>query len=177
MLTYNGTLQEGTHIEAKNLTGFILPTQPYYSIGWTPTSRKYLIEYATELCENAGAEPYDPDDMLVDLCMVNHETGIENFFGHGIGVKTDDGIYHIEFSSKQGFVPAKIFDGLKEGDTITLTFPGRVYDKDGGEFTVIVDAEINLAQLKTGHRSLGGFDDVIRAFKAIPAKDTYVEVG
>ncbi len=184
MLNYDGHFKSDNVVDLKDVLGFIFVQDPIYASNWEGGDRKTVVKFANDQCEAAGVGPFDEEnDMLLQLCLVYDENEVEHFmFFEGLNMEDNTDLVHVMFSPKQSFIPLKVFKGLEEGDTITLSFPGKFYmgdDELGGSklCNVVVNAEITLGQKNTGFTRHGNFGDTIRYYESIADKKFDYEIA
>ncbi|MCM1440210.1 MAG: hypothetical protein NC131_13555 [Roseburia sp.] len=145
-----------------NLEVFIIPNEGGLVTKWLSESvQKSMTEDINAIAELSGFE-FDPKkDVLVQLWFCGMEC--ENLVDHFVHAEDEDGNKVMFRAGNIGNLPAKIFDGKKEGDTIDITFPVTVFNRgEDIEKEITVKATVTLAQTKYRYRRFGNFEEVLK---------------
>lgn len=121
-----------------------------------------VIRNATEVCEANGIT-FDPEnDYLIETWYHSKQLGCDNIPDHNIYFEDEEGNKWILGSNCGRYLPAKLFEGHKEGDTITIKLPMWL-TKNYSENSEDVIAEINLTLQQQGYRyqRFGDFEEVV----------------
>ena len=147
-----------------NMEIFIIPNQGGYVSGfWTGVEKQTKI--ANMLCDLNGYD-FDPNkDKVVQVwsCCSDCNNMQDHFF-HA----SDDNGKDYRFRFPSAYIPAKIFEGYKEGDSLDIVYKMKPSDWDLEEvedMESIPEFEFTfhttLAQTKYRYRSFGNFEDVL----------------
>ena len=111
---------------------------------------------------------YDKDnEFFVETWAVGKSVDSDNLHDHGFTVTIDGQEVFLRFPGR--FLPASIFEGKCEGDTIELKIPVSTAVRNSKapkkKIQVMLNAKITLAQLKYRYGRFGTFDEVLNRLK------------
>lgn len=149
----NNNVLEGT------LEVFIIPNQGGLVTSWM--SKDNIIKKINGVAELSGFE-FDPEkDPIVQLWFCGMEC--DNLVDHYIHAEDENGNKVYFRAGNIGHLPAKIFEGKKEGDSIDLVFPATVFCRENdSETDITVKTTVTLAQKKYRYRNFGNFEEVLK---------------
>lgn len=155
----NGVLEFDTEV-------FIIPNHGSKLKDYSLLSDKKKEKVAEVLKASTG-EDLSEDDKMVQLWFAKEEEGpahIENLCDHGIRVAINDSDWVFFRPTFMGLLPAKMFEGKKEGDVVDITIPA-VSDFDNKvTFKAVIHAE--LCQLKFRYKRFGSFENTLKEVTA-----------
>lgn len=172
---------------------FIIPNSIGTYKSWSSDSSRENRQKCYDIFKEQGFElrPFE-EEMFVQIWWVVDSTGdghdCENLCAHGCHVDIDEttGAIFQPKTSLLEYVPASIFDNLKEGDTIsfdwteedcwTITKKGKGdYDvnspKEATPVDVTAHMEMKLAQTETRYARFGSFEEVLANLMAHPSRE------
>lgn len=95
----------------------------------------------------------EENPMFVECWIVSDELNTENLRDHGGHINDDDSI-----TIHTRYIPAILFNGHKEGETVTVKFVAMKYNEDSSS-KVLLEMNLTLAQLKYRYKQHGKFEE------------------
>lgn len=125
--------------------------------------QRYL-KMATEILANLEMKAKSTE-LMAQVWICSEKLGIENMSGHGCTIKVDENDVFIK--PRINFVPARIFEGKKEGDIVDIkfsdkggTFKPGYEENPNFEYTLLLHAR--LAQNGHAYSRFGEFHEAFR---------------
>ena len=149
------------------MTCFIVPNNPINLSKSKMYDTAERIENHTNVCLLNGTD-FDPEkDRIIELWYIGEEDfNTTNLCDHGGKVTIDGEDYRMGFKTR-GYLPAKLFKDVKEGDTINLTIPGWVNKKENFLYPTenaqdcMFQIALTCQQLHYRYERFGRFEEVL----------------
>lgn len=153
------TLENGKKILRFDAKVFIVPNTLISPSEYvSPAYKRELIEFQKEIYELNELGEFSETDELVHLWFHNEDS--ENIVDHGLVVENIDGLPLTIRPTQLGRLPIKLFEGLKEGDTLILGAP---------YLDITMDITLTLEQFYWRYRAFGPFEACLEKLKSISA--------
>jgi hypothetical protein len=105
---------------------------------------------------------FDPEnDFIIETWYVADQLCCENIADHDIYFNDEDGNECTLISDPGRFLPAKLFESHKEGETITVSLPMGLIKNYHEEHDVVVKVHMTLNQGEYRYRRFGDFENVL----------------
>ena len=146
-----------------NLKAFVIPNS-LSTIEENMIFADRMHQYINEIANISNLEEAATNDKLVQVWMYGMDS--DNFIRHGFRVTDEKGkIHRATVRHFAEYLPAKWFNGMKEGDSIEISLPATIeeYNKNGECSTrkIKVHATLTLSQLDSRYRRFGTFENAL----------------
>lgn len=136
-----------------NTEAFIIPN---HSPSYLSTS---VLDRLQKIVKNNNLKIYN-DIPVIQIWMVSEEVGSDNISDHGFCFTDGEKKYRVLPGAISEFIPAEIFIGKKEGESVTINFNDiKAYSEDE-EVRLDLVFNVKLNQRAYRYRNFGTFEEV-----------------
>ena len=128
-----------------------------------------ITKEETKAILDANGLEMDEDERLIQVWMTSEDLHSENLCDHGFHIEVGGRKWTAFPGAIPTMLPAKFFQGHKEGEIIKIKFPKTVLetnadwgDEDSFEIESSLILRLELAQTRFRYRSFGTFEECLR---------------
>lgn len=139
---------------------FVVPNRAAMVGEFLDCQQEGISNLMSTICDMKGMT-FDPEnDRMAELWFVSEkDLESENLRSHGLNINIDGNWYSSFLPCS--YLPVKLFEGHKEGDSMQLYYPVTVKDCDGNEISVLINMDLKLTQLTSRYYHRGNFEDAL----------------
>ena len=150
--------ENGTEVIEASGIGFVIPNSAGHKNSYFDKGKHSFMPIV-----EANSINLTDDDYIIQVWGASEELESDNLTAHGFRF-IEDG-KKCWYSPRMELLPASIFAGKKEGDTVTFDVPMMGLDEEG-DFTdkvvAVLRFHMTLNQHEYRYRSFGNFEDVVK---------------
>lgn len=151
--------ENGSKIIEADGIGFIIPNNGDHSDNFRDWIQKWYMPIV-----ETNKISLEKNDYIVQVWSASEEDlDSDNLERHGFTI-TEDG-KRIHYSPRMELLPASMFEGKVEGDTVTFDVPIHGFDEEGeldDEVIVTLRFNMKLCQREYRYRNFGNFEEVLK---------------
>lgn len=153
-----------------NVGAFVVPNPARTVESFKDNGSKSTYEYLTSMAELNNIQ-LTSDDKIVQLWLHSKELDCDNINDHGFGTHLEDGEELFVKAYKIQWVPIKLLENVKEGDTVSFISPAdgyydrKAFKLNKSECRGPIILKVSMICQQKGYRyvSFGNFEEVVKS--------------